>query len=269
MKRKSGVCIVFLFLCVGSYSSSDYSIILKRNIFSAPPPVSPPQEIIKTPIIKPADLPDLNTLIELKGIAYFETGDSYALINIKKKNEEFVFRQGDIVENAELIDIEKNRVVFIYGDNKVYMELQKVEDGGFVEVAPGVSAKVDDPSFVSAPAEVSPVVPVFHEPVTVNFETTVKEIMKDTETLKNLNVSPAINDGKIEGFRVSNISPESLIYQYGFRDGDVLKRVNGVLIDSIAKGFAVYNQIARDKVKMVNVEVLRNNTPVVFTFALQ
>ncbi|HNS31506.1 MAG TPA: hypothetical protein PKN36_00825 [bacterium] len=261
--------VLFLLLPAAIYATGNYSVIMKRNIFSETPPPPPQQNIAVTTILKPPPPPDLNTLLELKGIVYFENGDSYIVINFKKRNEEFILKEGEFVEDAELVAIGEKNVAFMYDGRKILIELEKPEAGGFVEVAPGLNAKVDTPQ-LKMPADVNvPAIPAFREPVHINLESTMKEVMKDTEMMKNLQVSPNVQDGKIEGFRVGNIPPESLIYQYGFRSGDVLKRVNGVLIDSMARGFTVYNQITRDRVDVVTVEVLRNNSPVVFTFRLQ
>lgn len=272
MKKVYALFFVFLILCAASYAAAGHYIILERNIFSAPepPPVSE-KPVQKTSILRPPQLPDLNSLIELKGLVYFGDGDSFAVINIKKKNEEFIFREGDFIGEAEIAEIREDGVVFVYQEKKVEIGLPKEQDGGFVPVSPGLNAKVEVPALFPE-TEKSPGVsapPVLKEPVLLNFEKTLTEMRKDTELMKNLNVAPNMKDGKVEGFRVGNIASESILYEYGLRDGDVVRRINGVLIDSMAKGFAVYNQITQDRTGVVTVEVLRNNNPVIFTFRLQ
>jgi len=113
------------------------------------------------------------------------------------------------------------------------------------------------------------VIPKFEEPVVIDFEKTIAELKNDTKLMKNLNVAPYIKNGKIEGFKIKKLPSESLPYRYGLRDGDIIHRINGILIDSISRGFSVYNQIIRSNTRIVTVEVLRNNQPVVFTFKLK
>lgn len=273
MNRIKYICLIFLAGTIASlYGTADYSIILERNIFSQPPPPKP--EIKETPIIKPPPVPALSSLVDLTGIVYFTEGDSFAVLNLKRRNEEVVYKAGDVIENAEIMKIEENCVTFLYDgkEEKLFLK-QDVGEAGFVEVAPGVTAVVEEgknedgtPKIVN-PSAVE--MPTFAEPVSVEFSKTLADLRNDKDLMKNLNVAPDLKNGKIGGFKINNIPAGSLPYTYGLRDGDVLRSVNGVFIDSVAKGFSVYNQIIKDKTEVVTVEVLRNNAPLVFTFRLK
>jgi len=269
---RCAVAVFLLFVFLPAYASVDYSIILKRNIFAEPPPPPKPEPPEKTPIMKPLPPPALTSLIDLKGIIYFPQGGSFAVMTIKKSNEEVIYKEGDIIANAEIAKVSENEVVFVYNGKEERIELKKDTAQGFTEVMPGVSAKVDVPSDGEKGKIINPTaakLPKFEEPVTVNFDKTMAELRNDRNLMKNLNVAPNLQDGKIDGFKINNIPAGSLPYQYGLRDGDVLRSVNGTFIDSMAKGFSVYNQIIRDGTSLVTVEVLRNNAPVVLTFKLR
>ncbi len=253
----------------------DYSIILKRNIFAEPPPPPKPKvPIEKTPIIKPLPPPELSSLIDLKGIIYFPEGGSFAVISVKKGNKEVISKEGSVIENAEIVKIYENEVVFMYQGKEEKIELKKESaQSGFMEVIPGVSAKTaaiepdDEKSKIINPTAAESI--RFEEPVAVSFKETMAELRNDRELLKNLNVIPNVQGGKVEGFKINNIPAGSLPYKYGLRNGDVLRRVNGVFIDSMATGFSVYNQIVKDGTDLVTVEILRNNSPIVLTFKLR
>ncbi len=248
---------------------ADYSIILKRNIFAEPSPPPEPEVIEKKSILKPLPPPSLVSLIDLKGIIYFPDGDSFAVISVKKNNEEVVCKEGEVILDAEIVRVSENEVVFAYNGKEEKIELKK-ESGqaGFVAVTDtGLSARVEDAKKIVNPAVSD--IPEFEKPVTVDFEKTMAELKNDKDLLKNLNVSPNVQEGKVEGFKINNIPAGSLPYQYGLRNGDVLRRVNGVFIDSMATGFSVYNQIVKDGTDLVTVEVLRNNSPIVLTFRLR
>ncbi|MBN1445816.1 MAG: hypothetical protein JW957_06890 [Candidatus Omnitrophica bacterium] len=273
MNRIKYICLIFL---AGTnallYGTADYSIILERNIFSQPPPPKP--EIKETPIIKPPPVPALSSMVDLTGIIYFSEGDSFAVLNLKRRNEEVVYKAGDVIESAEIIKVEENSVTFMYDgkEEKLYLK-QDAGNAGLVEVSPGVTAMVDEgKNEDGTPKIINPSageMPTFADPVSVDFSKTLADLRNDKDLMKNLNVAPDVKNGKIEGFRMNNIPPGSLPYAYGLRDGDVLRSVNGVFIDSVAKGFSVYNQIVKDKTEVVTVEVLRNNSPLVFTFRLK
>lgn len=277
----------FFACCILAGASGQYQGILRRNIFTSPEPPPPPpaNAAAKISILKPKPVVPLNTLIDLKGIVFFKEGGSYAVINVKNKNEDFVFKQGDMFGEAELKEIREDKILFYYDGKNVVLGLERVDAGGFVEVAPGMRARIEGgqagpgvPGGAAGADSIPGRVTQGNEnllqeretePVDVNLENALGEAMKDPNLVRNLNLSPNVRDGKTEGFRLGNIPPESVIYRYGFRNGDVIRMVNGVVIDSLARGFAVYNQISSQKTGIVTVEVLRNNSPEVFTFRLQ
>ena len=86
------------------YGAQDYSVILKRNIFTEPAPKPQPVPE-KTPILKPAPPPSLISLIDVAGIIYFSEGGSFVIVKSKKTNEEIVLQEGDIIENASVVKI--------------------------------------------------------------------------------------------------------------------------------------------------------------------
>lgn len=274
--RKKEIFVLIGLWCVSMYGGSDYSIILKKNIFTEPPP-KPKPVIEKTPIVKPV-VPSLNTLIDLVGIFYSAEGDSYVVLNVKGKGGESIFKEGDVVENATIVKIEPNSVVFLYDGKEERFSLKEEHgEGTMVSVLPGVSVKIEEKdekekksmteSQIINPS--SPTFPEFTTPVFVDLKTAINEVKNDKELLKKLNVTPKLNGGKVDGFEISNLPPNSLPYKYGLRDGDIVRRVNGIFIDSISKGFAVYNQIIREGTEIVTVEVLRNNNPLVLTFKIK
>ncbi|MCX8083022.1 MAG: hypothetical protein N3D17_06490 [bacterium] len=268
-------CIIF-----SVYGAQDYSIILKKNIFAEPPPK--PQPVIeKTPIIKPAPPPSLSSLIDLLGIVYLSEGGSFVILKDKKINEEIFLKEGEVIENAQVVRIEENAVVFLYdGKEEKFSLKQEGGDGMLLSITPEVSVKVDENTEnnlkkdddgtvarIVNPSETT--VPEFTEPVFVELKTALNEIKNDKELFKKVNVTPKLNSGKIDGFEVNNLPPDSLPYKYGLRDGDIVRRVNGIFIDSISKGFSVANQIIKEGTEIVTVEVIRNNSPLVLTFRLK
>ncbi|MCM8769466.1 MAG: PDZ domain-containing protein [Candidatus Omnitrophica bacterium] len=256
-------------------ASPDLPLLLKKNIFTKP---VPPKEPVKFSILKPQPIPPLDSLLEVKGIIYAPEIGSLVIIRLKNQNEESIFKQGEIVCSGVVINrIEEKKVLFEYEGNQVILSLP--ETTGTTAVAtsqpasvassqpPGSSQPVTLPLPASSPA--SPI-PVATEPVSVPLAEVLEEMKKDRDILSNFQVAPHISEsGRVEGFRVSNIPENSLAYKYGLRSGDVIRRVNGVLIDSLAKAFSVYQQIMSSNAKNVSVEVLRNNNPVLLNYRLQ
>lgn len=277
LNMRKWIFLIIVVYVISLYGAQDYSIILKRNIFAEPPPKPQPVPE-KTSILKPAPPPSLNSLIDIAGIIYFSEGGSFIIVKSKKGNEEIVLKEGDVIENAKVVKIEEDGVVFLYNGKEERFSLRQEDNSGMmVSVAPGLTVKLDEGTEAKKESKteaqiVNPTatgIPEFTEPVFVNLNTALTEIRNDKELFKKVNVIPKLNEGKVDGFQVNNLPPDSLPYKYGFRDGDIVRRVNGVLIDSISKGFSVYNQIIKEGTELVTVEVIRNNSPIVLTFRLK
>ena len=84
-----------------------------------------------------------------------------------------------------------------------------------------------------------------------------RDFMRNPAKLAELvRVAPVNEDGKTTGFRLTALTDDPLFTELGFQSGDVVKSVNGVALDSSAKGLRVLQQLRR--AKQVNVTIERN-----------
>jgi len=255
--------LFILFIIPGfAFGKINYKVILERNIFTAP---YIEKRSKKTNILKPPPSPSLDSLIEVKGIVLLDkTG--YAIIGIKRKNTEVIVRKNETVAGAKVVEMGPDFIVFLYNGKKEKIQIKKdTKPGNFIKAVPGVNVKIEKKKIENPELKT----PVFKEPVVVDFDKTIEELKNDKNLFKNLNISPYIKNGKVEGFKLSKLPDKSIPFKYGLREGDIVHRVNGILIDSITKGYAVYNQILQSGTKIVTVEVLRNGKPVVFSYKLK
>jgi len=262
---------VFVFIisvfCLGEV---DYNIILNRNIFTKPyiEKKDEKKNIKKESILKPPPTPSLDSLIEVKGTILIGN-NCYGIIGIKGKNTNVIVKKNEKILGAEVVEIKENYIVFLYNGKEEKINIEKdYNQGNFVKAIPGVEVKVEEN--IRKNQELSLLKELqFKEPVIVDFEKTIDELKNDKELLKNINISPDINEGQVNGFKINGLSENSIPYQYGLRNGDIIRRVNGTVIDSIAKGYAVYNQIVQSGTNIVTVEVLRNGEPIVLSYKLK
>jgi general secretion pathway protein C len=77
------------------------------------------------------------------------------------------------------------------------------------------------------------------------------------QILTEVRVKPYLISGISAGYWVGNIKPGSIVEQMGFENGDIVKRVNGQILDSPEKIFQAYQKI--QETGTVCVEVERNN----------
>ncbi|MBE2250098.1 MAG: hypothetical protein IAE78_11160 [Myxococcus sp.] len=77
----------------------------------------------------------------------------------------------------------------------------------------------------------------------------------DLEPLgKGVHLVPAMVDGKPRGLKVLGLRPTSLAAQQGFCNGDVVRSVNGVALDSAQKALEVYRAAVEQRAASLEVE---------------
>ncbi len=73
---------------------------------------------------------------------------------------------------------------------------------------------------------------------------------------KDIAIKEIIKDGKIDGFRVNRIAKDSVFLELGLLNGDIIKSVNNIKLNSYADAFKIYKQI--DKIENLKFTILRD-----------
>ncbi|MGB9642752.1 MAG: hypothetical protein ACP5JO_02080 [Candidatus Ratteibacteria bacterium] len=248
---------------------------MRRKIFADPVP--PPQTPVKS-ILKPSPAPPLESLITLKGIIYSPDTDSKAIIEIVSKRSETLIVEGDIIENARLVKINENNVIFYYDDKEITLSLPKPQIDSksmitlkdtSVKSPPILSSTETTLSATGTVTSLSSSVPIPQQPRNINLSALIDQVRNDPSAFSNISVTPYIEEGRVGGFTVNRIPEGGMYSQIGLQPGDVIKRINGTLIDSLSKAYAVYNNIINSQTKLVTVEILRNSQPMILTYRLE
>jgi len=74
---------------------------------------------------------------------------------------------------------------------------------------------------------------------------------------KDIAINPVKKNGKIDGFKIYRIKPNSQFYRLGLKEGDIIIEVNNVRLKSLNDAFNVYKNIKN--ISTVDLVVLRNN----------
>ncbi|MDY6970415.1 MAG: hypothetical protein SVR08_17435, partial [Spirochaetota bacterium] len=61
--------------------------------------------------------------------------------------------------------------------------------------------------------------------------------------LKGLRAGPYRVRGKIEGYKLFRVKPSNIMYKFGARSGDIVKRINGHPIDSTEKLIGMWKSL--------------------------
>jgi len=72
--------------------------------------------------------------------------------------------------------------------------------------------------------------------------------------MQGIQAGPHRVNGQIEGFKIIRIRPYNILYEYGIRSGDIIKRINGKKVDSTEKLFNMWQGMKNESKMTIDVE---------------
>lgn len=78
---------------------------------------------------------------------------------------------------------------------------------------------------------------------------------------------PVVENGQIVGFRMFQFEPDSIYAKLGMKDGDIVREINGVPLNDVAKTVQFLNGLKNES--QVNVNVMRDGQPVALEVAVR
>ena len=83
-----------------------------------------------------------------------------------------------------------------------------------------------------------------------------QKIMNNLDNaMQGITAGPSRNaDGQTDGFKLIRVRPINILYEYGMRSGDVIKRINGKKTDSAEKMFSMWQGMKNESKMVVDVE---------------
>lgn len=197
-----------------------------------PIPAPPmPKGVTIPPIPVPQFLDPLN--ITLKGIIVMINDDSKnrAIISDNKTNKETTYRIGQTIEDAQLIRILGNKIIFLRSNGQqevLYLrEKDAKRDPAYVHNKnwSDVIQKINDELYYINPAEF------------------IARIVDLGEFIDKLDLLTPYNKGKSVGARVGKNADSSLVTSLGLASGDIISSVSGTPAATNAQRTAIYNKI--------------------------
>lgn len=237
-------------------------------------PVPKPEPEVQEPATPAVDLTaaPVHTTLRLKllGTLVSDAYPEWSVASIQdavtlKTNTYMV---GDRVQGAEIIEIERLRVIIINNNRRE-----------FIDATPGGGEVV---AMAPPPPPVIAAAPVKNDnpPEVKGLGAGIKQLSENdyeiprTEidrTLSNLNdvamqarIVPAFKDGVAQGFKLFSIRPDSIYTKIGIQNGDVIKRINGYDLNSPEKALEIYSKLK--EASRIDIEVERNGATVRKTY---
>lgn len=220
------------------------------------------QELI--PSSTPGDEPTPNTLgLKLLG-TMVSTHPSATFASVYEgatRRTRSVWMGGDI-QGAQVIAIERTRVLVLNSGRVEYI---------------GPTATDAAPQGMDPRASTPPASPGTKPSIDVrqlgpqSYEVSRKDLdialANPNELMMQARVIPAIRDGVPQGFKMFSIRQDSLYSRIGLQNGDVLRRINGLSLDSVERGLEAYQKMRESP--RLELDIERNGQPLRLTYSVR
>jgi len=231
---------------------SSYAIIYSRDIFNA----------VKAPGQNAGVTPTGQGPFKLLGTAVRDHDDAFAIIEDHASQLQGLYREGQsIAPGVTLVQVEWDRAIIEReGRRETLLLPTEPPSPRSTREAAAPSSPLSEPA-----AGVSQVAPD-------TFQLDRKEVER---AMANLNeiftqvraVPYTTPDGTPQGFRLFAIQVDSLIDRLGFKNGDIVQRVNGIEVTDPSTAFALLQDL--QGYSQVRVDVLRNHQPVTLSYEIR
>lgn len=161
------------------------------------------------------------------------TGESalYAVIEDKKTRQQALYQTGDQIQGAEIKNISRHEVVLTYQGKDQILEME-----------------ADDKNIQKSKAIVKKPNP---DTAPLNKILANGPLDNIKETMDQIKFRPHFSEGETDGVMVYGIRPDSVFSQFGLRNGDIVKDINGSPILSADDASRLFAEIEKtDSVKL-------------------
>ncbi|PJZ40542.1 general secretion pathway protein GspC [Leptospira kmetyi] len=184
---------------------------------------------------------------------------SFARVTIveKGKPEAQEFATGETVAGYKIRSIALNYVVLEKGGIALKVEIGQTPGEARAKLNPEAGAKADG----GQPASADTIRKVLSRQ-------DVNRKLKDPAAIyKNGRFGPALINGKITGYKIYSVAPDHIFYALGARNGDIIKRVNGMPLTETEKMLEIWGAVkTADK---ITVDVERGSQILTYEFIIR
>ena len=210
-----------------------------------------PGALQAAPATAPADLMLLGTVLG----SFRET---FALVRHMTKQEERVFRLGDMVFDAgRLVEVGKERAFIVINNKKVEL---------LTPMTPPASQPAGQPS-TGIPHTATAVASTGGGSYVIDQRALNAALDNPAQAMSDARLLPSQKDGKVEGFRASEVKPNGVFAMIGIKNGDVLLRLNDFPMDSPDK--ALQSFIALKGQNRLKLDIIRDGQPQTFNYDIR
>lgn len=233
---------------------SFYSPILQKGLFGEAgrgqlTPITAVTAGTNAPSTAPAELLLLGTVVG-------SYRDTFALVRHTTKNEERVFRLGEAVFDAgRLAEVTRESAFIVIGTKKV-------------ELLTPMTPPAANPAGHPASANIAATITNSGAGSYVIDQRALNATLDNpAQAMSDARLLPFQKDGRVEGFRASEVKQNGVFAMIGIKNGDVLLRLNDFPIDSPDK--ALQSFIALKGQSRLKLDLIRDGQPQTFNYDIR
>lgn len=234
-----------------------YAPILSNGLFGPAtrgpltPITSAPESQQAAQVTAPADLLLLGTVVGSRR-------ETFALVRHTTKQEERVFRLGDMVFDAgRLAEVGRENAFIMINNRKVEL---------LTPMTPPVASAPGQPPPGAAQTPVA-VANTGAGSYVIDQRALNAALDNPAQAMTDARLLPSQKDGKVEGFRASEVKPNGVFGMIGIKNGDVLLRLNDFPMDSPDK--ALQSFIALKGQNRLKLDIIRDGQPQTFNYDIR
>jgi general secretion pathway protein C len=232
-------------------------------------PLPAPEPEVREPTQPTVDLdsPPVKTSLRVRLLGTLLAGDkawSFASIQDVVSQKTQTYMVGNMIQNAEVLDIERTKVIILNNGRREYID-NEAGDGTpppAVAYAPPVRGNTGpEPGSAALGSGIRAVNENEYEVPRPEIDRTLSNL---NDVAMQARIVPAFKDGVAQGFKLFSIRPDSIYTKIGIQNGDVIKRINGYDLNSPEKALEIYSKLK--EASRIDIEVERNGSSIRKTY---
>ncbi|MBI3584174.1 MAG: PDZ domain-containing protein [Nitrospinae bacterium] len=185
---------------------------------------------------------------------------NYAIFETKGDRKEGIFKVGESVfETGVLRNVVKDKALLLRGSKELSFDI----DTENIHIFPSPNKQPPQKY-----ADLSPLSKKVGEKEWVIDQRAIFKALEDmSQVLTDARLTPNVAEGKVEGFRITEIKHRGIFDAIGLKNGDVLIKVNNYDIDTPEKAIQVISGIKGET--RVNLDLMRDGQRVSFNYQIR
>lgn len=240
-----------------SEALSAYAPIVEKGLFGRAAQGKLTLLTATAPVAKGSSPPSAQGDLVLVGTVRGSFRETFALIRRTTPPEERVFRLGDqVFDRGPLVSVQKESVEILSGGKRVKLLTPQATPS-----ESPASPSPQGPAVTGGATQTGSGTFIVDQRLLNAALDNIGQAMTDARLL------PSVKDGKVEGFRVSEVKPSGVFAMVGIKNGDVLHKINDLPVDSPER--AIQSLASLKGQNRIKLDLVRDGQPATFSYDIR